>query len=88
MLIDDLLHMVCFMSQTVDIYVTNHKALFDMIPLLCRHWGSDMRGGGDGGHFCGLKGGPDGLRVELRLFIIVGDAVLSDLRQDPLDLSF
>ena len=44
-----------------------------MLLLVCRHRGLDMRGGGDGGRFGGVKGGADGLRVELRIF---GDAVL------------
>ena len=51
------------------------KDLFGMLLLACRHRGLDMRGGGDGGRFGGLKGGADGLRVELRIF---GDAVFGD----------
>ena len=49
------------------------KDLFDMLLLVCRHRGLDMRSGGDGGRFGGLKGGADGLRVELRIF---GDAII------------
>ena len=49
-----------------------------MLLLVCRHRGLDMRGGGDGGRFGGLKGGADGLRVELRIFgaAVFGDAII------------
>ena len=49
------------------------KDLFDMLLLFCRPQGLDMRGGGDGGRFWGLKGGADGLRMELRK---IGDAII------------
>ena len=45
------------------------------VPKIHRHRGLDMRGGGDGGRFGGLKGEADGLRVDLRVF---GDCVLGD----------
>ena len=46
-----------------------------MLLLVCRHRALDMRGGRDGGRFGDLKGGADGLRVELRIF---GDASFRD----------
>ena len=54
------------------------KDLFDMLLFVCRHRGLDMRGWGDGGRFGGLKGGADGLRVELRIFggAVLGDAII------------
>ena len=77
MLIDDLSHMVCFMSQTVDInfYVPNHQGFVWYATVVLPASGFGYAWRGDGGRFGGLKGGADGLRVELRKF---GDAVFGD----------